>query len=325
MLRIVDHYLVPSDGGATQLRSARNAIRLRGRDVQRIVLRVLPLLDGTRSADQIVDALKEAIAPRDVRAVLDLLGNKSFIERVDPVDEELLPPQERARLDALASYLHDPRLGDTRYRGIEALRRARVLLAGEALPDGLAPALTHAGVGDVRSIAASDDEDAWACALDSVDAAVLWTRGAVWLDERVDAINAAAVRARTPWLICTHASAEAFQIGPTIYPEETACTSCIRRSWRRNTAFLRPHGAADADLATPSPAMPSRLAVQLALGVATIEVLRLLSRLQAPISTSRIVTLDLATLQTETFDTIKEPRCPVCGPARNRPMMRIWG
>src|SRR5260370_42678206 len=85
-LRMVEHFIVETGPQAIQLRSATRVARLKGAMVDKVLPHVLPLLDGTLSAEELVTRCAAVVSASNARTVLSALMEKGFIEEVTPTD-----------------------------------------------------------------------------------------------------------------------------------------------------------------------------------------------------------------------------------------------
>ena len=135
--------VTPTDSGVI-LRSDLGTFQLHGSDVRLFVNEIVPLLDGTRDADLIADALP-GYTRSSVHSFLELLAEKGLVERVQENEEntpgalERWAPQQR--------FFHKFGLGD----GYTRLLKSRVLIVGlEPWGCSLASELAASGVGKIH-------------------------------------------------------------------------------------------------------------------------------------------------------------------------------
>jgi bacteriocin biosynthesis cyclodehydratase domain-containing protein len=139
-------------------------------------------------------------------------------------------------------------------------------------------------------------------------------------------LNAASLASRIPW---TRAVVDHHQgvVGPSVIPYETACLTCFRLRLRSNMAFNEDAVAYDRYLANPdstvAPAILGPFATLVA-SYAAIESVKLLTRFARPNSAGAFVALNSLTGEFTRHDVLRLPRCPDCGPAHDRPQMKIW-
>lgn len=319
-LRMREHYLIPTGGQSVQLRSQSKIALLRGAAVDSVLPQVLPLLDGSLTAAQVVQQGSERCGAAKIRAVLKLLGQEGFLEEVDP-------PADAARWSAFETVGRWFQAGVFEGAGAHALTelgQATVALAGAGpAAAAIAAGLRSIGIGQVLPV---DRPEQAGELLGRVALSIVCADRPAVFDDRLRAFNATAVDAGTPWLAVAAVAPGVVQLGPAIFPGMTACLECLRLQFERNTSFLRAAGLIDLLCGAPGPDPGAARSLELAAGALVIEAARaLVTSGQNPISTARILTLDLDRFELDRYQVHKIPRCPVCGPARNRPPMRIWG
>ena len=219
-----DLLYVKSDSGIA-VRAGAAAIMLQGDDARRVVDMLFPMLDGTRTESEIIDALP-GIAPADVKDLLRDLQDHGLLSREQQPDPGRPVAAERfARLQA-----------------------AKVLLTGDAhRTASAAAAIRAAGVGAIRSSLQD---------LDGVDIAV------GLFDERepqqgidfASRLHAAGI----PTLICITGGAIS-TIGPLSILGRTACWNCGRLRLQANGARNAEAGQCD-DAERPAHTVDQHLA-----------------------------------------------------------------
>ncbi len=130
-LELVEHYSVPFENGM-QVRSATQSAVLSGRIVKDIFPKLLPLLDGTRTKEQLFTELSDVMPAAHVTQVLEFLKQKSLIREVEEVPQELAD-EDLANYESLARFFG--RRG-SRYATLAALKSANIGIvnAGPVLP-----------------------------------------------------------------------------------------------------------------------------------------------------------------------------------------------
>jgi bacteriocin biosynthesis cyclodehydratase domain-containing protein len=205
--------------------------------------RVLPLLDGSRSRDQVLDQARAAGCP-DPAEVLDLLEDAGLLLDAD----DLQPPGlDRAERDRLAPDVASLALVRGRRAGSALLARrgARVVVHGAGRVGGpLAALLAAAGVGtvDVRDAASTRAADTAVGGLALTDlgrpraealSGRLRSLGSVrrpalvvLTDEGAEETAAVLVRAGTPHLLARVEETRG-TVGPLVLPGSAACLHCL--------------------------------------------------------------------------------------------------
>ena len=318
-LRLVPHYLVTGPNGDMQIRTATRVSMLRGAVVQHVLPLLLPLLDGTLTVSELAERVAGRIDAGKVRAVVKLLLDKGIVEEVVPPPSTL--GEDRARELATIIRYHGG------YDVVAAFGQARVAILGaDPLAARLAASLEHAGVGAIARPRLSADIDELRAALERTTVAVAISDGPAVFQPWLAALNEAAVAAGVPWTSVALLGRRALQLGPTVSPGETACLACLRVQLERHLTFLAPVLPLDriGETVRDGHAAAAQSQLALAASLATIEVLRASAPGQDCLTYNRLYTVDLDRLDASFQLVAKVPRCPVCGPTRDAPKMRIW-
>jgi len=242
-------------------------VRLKGYAFREFVQHVVPLLDGSRTVDEIHTRVTDWFAPEDLDGCLNLLAEQQLLEdagawRLDDAAQARLRPQLNLLLDisaepshvqdrlaasrvtvfgltgagvTLARTLAAMGLGSLRCVDDAAVRPADLYFSAEFQPkdtglrrvDALRNHLHAAGVGAAFE-AVPETIASDAAADDAV-------RGSDFIVNCLDEgqvalmyrLNRACLRAGIPWTSVAASGLE-FVVGPTVYPKETACYMCYR-------------------------------------------------------------------------------------------------
>ena len=263
------------------LLSEGEPMHLRGRALPALV----PLLDGRRTEDEIVDVLAGRLRPAEVFYSLESLRRDRLI--VDEDDAELPQgafwdarniPSSTATQTLAEATVAIRRVGDA--PGLEVAERAlREALRGNGIE-----------LGDDGSLVVVLTDD--------------------FLDERVPeqwASSQPAVLVRPlgnePWL------------GPLLVPEQTGCWHCLTHrlsAHRRVEAYAERHRKADGP-ASATPWLPSTL--DAVAGLVATEITQWLANGQTSLL-GTVKTLDLRTFGTRSHPVVRRPQCPKCGDAQ---------
>lgn len=257
----------PDETGDEVLRfvSERRKVTLKGRSFREFAQRVIPLLDGKHSMEQIAASAADVIDPADLGTSLAFLAAQGLVR--DAADT-VLSPTEAALLEPQLNFFHEI-AGDAEgvQRKLAAATFSVVGLAGAG--SAAAAALAAAGVGEVRcidagSVSAADpylsplydarepgegrasaltrrlerpDGTTRLRAVDEPlgdDAAVeRAVDGSAFVVCALDAgqsalahrLNRVCLRTATPWITGTTAGYE-ITVGPAFEPGRTACYMC---------------------------------------------------------------------------------------------------
>jgi bacteriocin biosynthesis cyclodehydratase domain-containing protein len=199
-------YRIVEDGDRLVLEHGRSAVVLEGGAVKALLPALLPLLDGSRTLDDLTERLGEPVRPAIAQA-LDLLAvNELLVAGPD------LPTAPGAvRLVAAASGLP---LSEVAGR----LSRSAVGVVGTAGSGEVAARALHAdGAGEVRQLPWDGD---------GVDLAVVAPApGEVG---RVAGWNRNALEHCLPWLLVRPFDGLVVTVGPLVVPGESACYECLQ-------------------------------------------------------------------------------------------------
>ncbi|MGE5580724.1 MAG: TOMM precursor leader peptide-binding protein [Bacillota bacterium] len=140
------------------------------------------------------------------------------------------------------------------------------------------------------------------------------------------AVNAASLEAGVPWLRAAVDGFEA-QLGPTVIPGETACYSCYELRSRANWPYYDENAAFEDYLASERPRIDygglSSIAGLIG-NLAALEVTKLLAGFMPPLTTGKFITFHVVTLDYQSHDVLKLPRCPSCSVIALRPKALHW-
>jgi SagB-type dehydrogenase family enzyme len=188
-----------------------------GRSARTLLPRVLPLLDGHRTLDELQAALAP-LAPRAVRDIVALLFSRGLLE--DGAAEP--PPASLAALAAHAGRYNDvTRVNRHRGEALARLAQARVAVAGSPAAAGLAQAaLEGQGLAALAPVAAPDDLAADTTLLLAVFEGGDAAAAPDWL---------AAAHARGIPALHAHVAGDAVEIGPLYMPGVSGCHDCFRQ------------------------------------------------------------------------------------------------
>jgi bacteriocin biosynthesis cyclodehydratase domain-containing protein len=188
-------YRFSADGGRSVLRYAGSVLEFEGAAAERLVPHLLPLLDGSRTVDEVVAELGEPVRPAVEHALSLLRAHDLLTEGRFGSDGELL-----AATLGLTSAEIERRLAADAVRvlgsGTVAEAIARLLRADSLDWDGTASGFVVA--------APADDE----------------------LD-RLGEWNERALASRTTWMQVLPFDGRFAAIGPVVVPGETACHECF--------------------------------------------------------------------------------------------------
>jgi bacteriocin biosynthesis cyclodehydratase domain-containing protein len=288
-------YRLVEDGNRLLLEHGRVVVALEGGAVRTLLPALLPLLDGSRTVDDLCARLGAAVRPA-VEQALDLLAQQGLLVDGGGGVGTGRPGAEAAAV--AAAYRLAP--------GVAAARLAAsvVGVAGASrTADDVARLLHRAGVGTVSRLG-------WRPS-DSVDLAVVAPAPAE--AGNLEEWNADATRQELRWLGVRPFDGHALTVGPLVVPGESACHSCLLLRLAAHVEyradFARIERAPVAVEAGPAlEAVAAGVAAQLAVCWVAGRDPRLPGVLH--------VLEPGPPMALSTHTVLRVPRCPACSPAR---------
>jgi bacteriocin biosynthesis cyclodehydratase domain-containing protein len=248
-----------------------------------VFCRIAPLLDGQRTAGQIVDALAAEIPPLQVRLALAFLERNGHVVEADAS----ISPARLAVWDDL---------------GVDA-RQAEQRLRDTAITVGACGDLS---VGSV--VTALEDHGVRVSETGALGLVVTDD----YLDPALTAINAAALASGTPWLLARPVGTTVW-IGPVFTPGQTGCWECLAHRLRLNRTverYLQRRVGRDEGSPVARASLPG--IADAAQALVAIETVRAIAAPQSALG-DRIVTIDLLGRGVEHHTLVRRPQCAACG------------
>lgn len=289
-------YRLAGGGHKLVLEYGQRAVCLEGRAAERLLPALLPLLDGTRTVEEIVAVLGPAVGPAVEHALRELAGHDLLTEG-PPLPEDA--PRPIAGTVALLASLSP--LGRSPAETEQALAGAGVQIVGTGpLALELARLLRLSGV-EVESA------DAIGTPAGPRLLAVCAPAGAE--QPRLREWNAQALDAEAPWLQVLPFDGRYAAVGPLYVPGDTCCHECfqLRRAANLDYAQELPLLEQAPGRSPAAPALDAAVA-----GLACVLALRwiVLGDHYAP---AAFYALELgATLELTLHHVHRVPRCPAC-------------
>jgi bacteriocin biosynthesis cyclodehydratase domain-containing protein len=278
-----------------QLRGAEHAYTLRHAFLVDVFRAVAPLVDGTRTADELAAAAPVGVEPTTVVFLLKLLQANGLLQEAGTVDAGELDAWA-PQLRFLAHFVPDAAAAQA------ALLSARVRVAGS----GAVAAAVASTLGSVGVTALEPDDDGVPNELAEVDLLVACADGPAYAF--FDGVNRACLESRTRWLhVCVNGTTGF--LGPTVLPGQTCCYTCFGLRMQAHAPELEVYRAQPADEGALAP-LASALAAE-----AALEVARLLTAFAPAATVGRLVEVTATSPLRHAHDVLKAPRCPACGPS----------
>ncbi|MFC1408341.1 TOMM precursor leader peptide-binding protein [Streptacidiphilus sp. N1-12] len=276
------------DGEAVYLVSERGVSAVAGRLAQTLA----PLLDGTRTVEQIGAELAGTVTAERVGGAVGQLVSGGWVTATDPGSDR-----------AAAAFLEMAGLdGDTALAALAAAT-VRIETFGAVDPEPLAEALRAAGVGEVTLRQPSAAADLTIALVDD------------YLHPGLAARNTAALAEGRPWLIARPVGSILW-IGPVFDPDpatpEAGCWECLSHRLsanRQSLSYLQHRLGQDQPLSTAVAGLAATRTTGVQL--AAVEAAKWLAgaRPAAP----AVFTLDTVGLEAERHLLVRRPQCPACG------------
>ena len=279
--------------------------RLSGKSVGVLTEHLLPLLDGSRTRDEVYAALGSRLSEAAMDALLGKLSQLRLLRRVHSTGLSGGVPS------FVADASDDPE-GDWR-----RVRAHPIALVGPASPSVSVwiSALRDAGFESVRWVAQPSEEDADALLASGFVIAVEEDENR--LRPLLFELNRAALAAKRSWLIVRFTRAEEAWIGP-LFEEGEACYQCLVDRWRANLKTVR---ETERFIRWQRETAPGKgpgtyppHATQIA-AVVAYEAVRWIAGFEASPLASAVRIVDLRSQECTTHRVLRHPMCAACGRA----------
>ncbi len=245
---------------------------------------VVPLLDGTRTVDEIIAAAQQFVRPNDVVNTLSVLQNAGHLTEAD----HLVPPSTAAFWSEFDV--------DTRVvRGMLSTCTVEVRTAGQVDAGPLINLLAGFGVrtgpDSVAAIVITDD----------------------YLRPELAHINQECLRRKLPMLLIKPVGMYLW-LGPLLIPPRTACWRCLEARLRGNREV---ENYVERKTGRPGPFPVARSRIQAcelqAYSMAAVQLIKWLVTGANPALESRLLIAGIAGLSFQFHPIVKRPQCPDCG------------
>jgi bacteriocin biosynthesis cyclodehydratase domain-containing protein len=292
---------VVEDGDRLFAEHGGTLVTFEGRGVTTLLPRLLPLLDGTRTVEQIKTALGSAAAPAVARALGLLSTNRLLVEGPHGASDG-------GTMAVAASFAAAVTRRTTEQDALAALEAAQVsvLGAGRAAAE-IRRQLRSMGIGSVTANGLDADPDgSFLVAVPGPDEQSL-----------LPALNAATLERRLTWMQVLPFDGRVVIVGPVFVPGRTACRECYVL---RRAACSGYEDDFDVVEGTATRAASPPPLTTLAASLAALLALRWLTA-GDPALPGRLYALEVgAVLRLSHDHVLRVPRCPQCGtPERSVP------
>ena len=252
-----------------------------------IFVKLAPLLDGQNGFGQLAAKLGSGVSLPRIFAAINILKKRGLVAEAEELDA----------LGRFTEYFDD---------GMRRKEPGPVSVGVRAI-GGLDPGPLSADLAANGLTVAEDEGELLVVVTDD------------YLRPDLEAINAAALAAKRPWMLVKPVGTVVW-VGPIFKPGETGCWACLKHRLERNRqveAYVLGKNGGEGPIVTSLSRFPG------AMGFATaLAATELTKWLVAPGSSTlegTLTTLDLRTRTTSEHTLVKRPQCKVCGdPAANR-------
>lgn len=299
-------YRLARSDGRLAVEYGQHVVSLEGRAVERLLPALLPLLDGTRTLDDVVAHLGEPIAPA-VENALQLLAEHGLVTEGPPLDD--VPQPFAATAAAAAAHWGAPPAEPH-----DALAAAHAAVVGSgAIAAEVARLLNGSGVGRVTRGDWSQPQ---------VDASLVVVAPSADEIARVPQWNRVALERRTPWLQVLPYDGRLAAVGPLYLPPDTCCYECYRIRRASNSGYADEFRRLDAvPIAAPQPPALTAVVAGTAASIAGRHL-----AVSDPFATGVFFAVEHGEhLSITKHHVYRVPRCPACSATASTSAPIPWG
>ena len=248
---------------------------------------VVPLINGSRSSDDISDSLTDTLSPAEVYYTLNLLEAKGYV----------IEGKDLTFSGTTAFWTAD---GIDPAAAVDRLKQKTVSVSSF----GNFPVEPFYAVLKQQEIQISEEGEFGVVLTDE------------YLRTDLDAYNQKCLKQKKPWMIIKPVGLEIF-IGPIFIPQKTGCWQCLRDRYILNREVERfvMEKKGRKEPFTPSKAnTPATL--QTAYGIAAQEIANWIVKEDEHPLKGKMISMDTRTWRTTHHALTRRPQCPVCGEQR---------
>jgi len=286
--------IVESEG--VFLISERNSLLISDRLSQLII----PLINGQRTTDEIVDLIEEKASATEVYYTLMQMEQKGYIIESDN------------SLSSTFTVFCD-HLNIAPSEAYEQLQKTKVRVT----TFGNIPSIDFSQILESLNIQLSEEADIDIVLTDD------------YLQEGLDDFNQKALADKRPWMLVKPVGTIIW-LGPLFYPGRTGCWECLAQRLRNNRPverFIQKHQNISTPLTPPLDSLPSTW--KTALAMTATEIFKWIVQGENKRLEGVLVTHDTLCLETQSHILVKRPQCPSCGEIfhkfLNKPLPIILG
>lgn len=325
--------------GTMQLRNEENIMLLKGNSVSDVVERLLPLMDGKNTIEQISKKLDD-IPEETIIKVIEMLQEHFVVEDGDDVNKSNLPQEVIKNYSSQIDYftlfserlLHDGTRVN-KFKLFETLYEKTCLVIGDGkVAKATISELATNGIGNIM-ICVEDENNQlvieelsnsfpyvnfkkqnidYISSGSKLDMVIL--ADDIITDNKSRKINEMCIINNIPWITINIGEIR-FEVGPLVVPHETACYSCYMNRLNGNRAHFEEEMTYSNYKNLESDNIKvfmSDTMVRVAAGIMTWEVVKYLSKIFSCVTTGRVIHFNILNLEMKTHTILKMPKCKVC-------------
>lgn len=340
-------------GNRYQVRGSEYVSVLSGDVIRDVFSRLLPLLDGGHTTDELIEELKDVSPPQTINALIKKLDDLGILEDAsDAEHQELSPAQQEAYrnqmlfFDLASRDSHEP--NKARFQKALLGSKLSIIGAGELASktaaecervgigavvgvnltnEALIPSAGDRGIIETPGLALEDTEtikrlvaeappDLLVLALDRPEPAFL------------NRINSISIDCNVP-LLHSQVNGAKGVVGPLVVPGKTACLMCHHLRVIRNYDFYDEYVEWEKWIEaegkqTRSPAATISPFTSIIAGLTALEIVKRLSGFYEPELYGNFLTVNALTLEIAPHKVLRIPRCPSCGKLRDKANFTPW-
>ncbi len=306
-------YRLANDDGRLLFEYAHSSVVLEGKAAEKLLPVLLPLLDGTRTVDEVAMHLGEAARPA-VDNALGVLAEHDLLTEGPPLPGDTPEPVVQAAEFLTATGPGSPALADTR----AALEGARAAVLGQgALAQEMARLLRLSGVAGVTL----SDWPQSATDVETLRFAIVAPQPGDLT--RMEQWNRLALEVGLTWLQVLPFDGHMAAVGPLYVPDDTCCFECYRRRRAANLDYGNDGFWALEKTPAAYPLAPPL--GQIIAGVATTVALGWLAGAERSVVPALMHAIEWdGAVNLSTHHVYRVPRCPACSDVRDSATPSPW-
>lgn len=332
--------------GAMQLRNEENVLMLKGATVADIIEKMLPLLDGNNTIDDIMQSFTEY--SRDtIVSVIEMLQNHYVIEDGDGINQIDLSKDIVAAYSDQINYLSlfserivDNNIRISKYDIFKSIYQKTCFVIGSGkVATAMVRELASNGIGKIILSCKEDFFSSISAILSQyfkqiklekrefdeinensgIDMVILAED--IITDAQSRKVNKRCIDNNIPWMSLNIGETR-FEVGPLVVPHETACYSCYMNRLNGNSTHFEEETSFRnyKNLETNSISIFAYdTMIRVAAGIAAWEIIKYLSKIFSCVTTGRVIHFNILSLEMKSHTILKMPKCKVCSKVETLP------